>query len=91
MVACCEPYHVHVINKCWEWCEISPEIGKNTSTQDFANSFGACLVINHRNHGISSASMLHVSSASQSRAAPLLWSALLLSAAFMIAHGGLPV
>ena len=83
---CCEPNPVHVVNKCWEWCGISPDIVKNTSTQDIAINLGVCLAINHRNQNISSARMLHLSSASQSRAEPLLWSALLLSAAFMVAH-----
>lgn len=41
MVTCCSPNPVHIADGCYEWCEAP-------STHPDIESFGGCLVANHR-------------------------------------------
>lgn len=63
MVNCCDPYPVHVVETCWLWCEISPELVRNTSSDYIWDKFGNCLEDNDRDLNISSGLMIHEASA----------------------------
>ncbi|KAH6650211.1 hypothetical protein F5144DRAFT_37791 [Chaetomium tenue] len=59
MVNCCEPYPVHVVQKCWLWCEVDPDVAEGASNSVVSNGFGACMVANKRNLNESNGLMYH--------------------------------
>jgi hypothetical protein len=63
MVQCCEPNPVHLIQNCWEWCELPPNL--TTQGQDETqNQLNNCLNTNGRNTNHSNALEVHISGAS---------------------------
>ncbi|KAK4238951.1 hypothetical protein C8A03DRAFT_14648 [Achaetomium macrosporum] len=63
MVTCCQPYPVQLVDSCWEWCEISPDIAHNKSADDISDDFSFCLVVNNRDLNKSASLMVHISPA----------------------------
>jgi hypothetical protein len=62
MVNCCKPYPDHIVEKCWEWCEIDPGIVKNTTGGLILDKFSSCLDMEHRNLNTSNGVMLRPAS-----------------------------
>lgn len=54
MVSCCAPNPVHIVNDCWEWCEITSDMASfNISSPDenptlVNGAFAECLFYNDR-------------------------------------------
>lgn len=68
MVNCCAPNPVHIVNGCWEWCEITSDMASFniSSTDDHGDEinevFSNCLVANKRPLNESNGVETHVKS-----------------------------
>ena len=61
MMQCCHPNPVHVVEQCWEWCELPANLTKQ-GTDAAQNQFQGCLTANKRPFNTSNALEVHVSS-----------------------------
>ena len=62
MVTCCKSNPVHIVNTCWEWCEIPGDVAKNSS-DDITASFQNCININGRTSNSSNGLEIHMAGA----------------------------
>ncbi|KAF4851787.1 hypothetical protein CGCSCA4_v003269 [Colletotrichum siamense] len=76
MVNCCSPNPVHLVNDCWEWCEVPEATKKNRDDAQIVSVFGSCLRAEGRNSTESNG--VQVRSASSYR--PVPFAGLLLAA-----------
>ncbi|KAK3300906.1 uncharacterized protein B0H64DRAFT_26637 [Chaetomium fimeti] len=58
MVSCCDPYPVHLSDKCWLWCEVDPEL-ESASDAVVAEGFSACMSTNGRDRNESIGLLYH--------------------------------
>ncbi|KIH89440.1 hypothetical protein SPBR_07997 [Sporothrix brasiliensis 5110] len=56
MVDCCHPSPVHVVNTCWEWCQLN-----GTNEDDVSSDFNACMITSKRNLSQSNGVLIHMS------------------------------
>lgn len=65
MVACCSPNPVHLIDNCYEWCEL-PEKYERDEARALA-AFRSCLSVNDRNLSISNILGLNIADSPAAR------------------------
>jgi hypothetical protein len=59
MVNCCDPFPVHVVDKCWLWCEVKPDVADGASDSVISTGFSTCMLANGRNLNESNGLMYH--------------------------------
>ncbi|RYP61357.1 hypothetical protein DL770_009805 [Monosporascus sp. CRB-9-2] len=64
MVSCCQPNPVHIVDVCWNWCQVPSTMTNDNDADegDIIGSFGNCLNANGRNLTQSRALLVHTAS-----------------------------
>ncbi|KAH0420090.1 hypothetical protein CcaCcLH18_14187 [Colletotrichum camelliae] len=70
MVNCCSPNPVHLVNNCWEWCEVPEATKKNRDDAQIVSVFGSCLRAEGRNWTESNGVQVRSASAPPNRPIP---------------------
>ncbi|KAH6854223.1 hypothetical protein B0I37DRAFT_24477 [Chaetomium sp. MPI-CAGE-AT-0009] len=87
MVNCCDPYPVHLVDKCWLWCEVDPDVADGASDSVVAGGFDACLTANGRDLDKSNGLLYHQKSAATTRRVSLLHSVVVALATSLVVVG----
>ncbi|RYP47716.1 hypothetical protein DL768_006252 [Monosporascus sp. mg162] len=61
MVRCCQPNPVHIVNECWNWCQLPSNMTDDADEAEIMISLGNCLTDDGRNFNIG-ATLLHTPS-----------------------------
>ncbi|RYO87093.1 hypothetical protein DL766_003549 [Monosporascus sp. MC13-8B] len=65
MATCCLPNPVHVVDGCWEWCQIPSAIAGDSDSGGIMLDFGNCLNVNGRNISQSNGLAIHMASSAR--------------------------
>ncbi|RYP80506.1 hypothetical protein DL769_002445 [Monosporascus sp. CRB-8-3] len=62
MAICCQPNPVHVVDGCWEWCQIPSAMAGDSDSGGIMFDFHNCLDANGRNISLSNGLAIHMAS-----------------------------
>ncbi|RYP43801.1 hypothetical protein DL768_009662 [Monosporascus sp. mg162] len=62
MVNCCQPNPVHIVDVCWNWCQIPSSMTNDADESGVMFSFGRCLDANGHNVSQSNGLLTHMAS-----------------------------
>lgn len=68
MFHCCQPNPVHIVNDCWEWCQVPAAIANHSTASDISQDLGGCLLGNGWNYTQSNGLFIHMSNGKSSTA-----------------------
>ncbi|RYO81574.1 hypothetical protein DL764_009743 [Monosporascus ibericus] len=62
MVSCCQPNPVHIVDVCWNWCQIPSSMTEDADASEIIFSFSSCIHVNGRNISLSNGLLTHIAS-----------------------------